>query len=175
MVIIFQDHLDFTPDFTPRQMFKLGIIGGSYFRNIYSYKTNTFYSTDDINKYTFFKYISKKLLITHVYDKKLNYFKVKAGSSYKEWLDKEWINENNAPRGWIQWYCNFYSGIRSNDDIRQINRWIRFGSNKSGRFKIRFQNIINIKKYNNELLNPVIQQNLLEWGVDSTKMKPNIF
>ena len=90
----------------------------------------------------------------------------------KEWLDKDWIDENNAPRGWIHWYCHFYSGRRTSDDERQIKRWINFASTNSGRFKIRFQNIINQKGYNDINVSPVIQQNLLEWAVDSTMMKP---
>lgn len=172
MVLIFKDYPHFKPDLTPLEMFKSGIVGGSYFRNIYSHKTNKTYSTKDIQKFKFLNKIPKKLLITQYYDKSLNKFKVKAGSTYKEWLDKDWIDENNAPRGWIHWYCHFYSGRRTSDDERQIKRWINFASTNSGRFKIRFQNIINQKGYNDITVSPVIQQNLLEWAVDSTKMKP---
>ena len=169
----FKDYPDFKPDLTPKQMFQYGILGGTYFRNITSHITNKTYTIDDINKFNFLKNIDKKKLISQRYNKKINKFKVKAGSSYYDWLDKGWIDESNAPRGWIQWYCFFYKGRRSSDDKRQIKRWINFASKQSGRFRIRFQNTINKLKYNNINISPVIQQNLLEWGIDSTKMKPN--
>jgi hypothetical protein len=170
----FEDYPDFKPDLTPKQMFEYGILGGSYFRNIKSHITNKTYKSSDIKKFKFLKNIDKNKLISQSYNKEINKFKVKAGSSYYEWLEKGWIDETNAPRGWIEWYCHFYNGRRSNDDKRQIKRWKNFASIKSGRFRIMFQNTINKLKYNNLTVRPVIQQNLLEWGVDSTKMKPKI-
>jgi hypothetical protein len=35
-VIVFQDYPDFTPNISPYEMFKLGVMGGTYFRKIYS-------------------------------------------------------------------------------------------------------------------------------------------
>ena len=53
MVLLFKDHLDFTPDLTPYEMFNAGIIGGSYFRNITSPKTNINYTTEDYKQFKF--------------------------------------------------------------------------------------------------------------------------
>lgn len=172
MVLIFLDFPDFQPDLTPYEMFSAGIIGGSYFRNITSPKTNITYTSDDYKKFIFLHKIPTYKLTTQTYDKSINKFKVKAGSSYEDWMNKNWIDETNAPRGWIEWYCHFYNGRRTNDDNRQIRRWINFASKKSGRFRIRFQNIITKENKNTIDCHPVIQQNLLEWAVDSRKMKP---
>lgn len=173
MVIKFDDYPDFKPDLTPEQMFKYGIVGGSYFRNIKSPISGKVYSDEDIKPFTFLNRISKDKLKSQKYNKELNRFKVKAGSSYDYWIEKGWINEEDAHRGWIHWYCYFYNGRRSKDDIRQIRRWKNFASKTSGRFRIRFQNIINKLGVNNKDISPVIQQNLLEWGVDSTRMLPS--
>ena len=172
MTFLFDDYPDFKPDLTPQDMFKAGILGGSYFRRITSPNTGKTYKQSDKNRFSFLKNIDNDKLITQVYDKNKNYFKVKAGSSYDMWIEKKWINESDAPRGWIHWYCFFYAGRRGSDDERQIKRWKLFASKESGRFRIRFQNIINRLGYNDKSVHPVIQQNLLEWGVDSKKMRP---
>jgi hypothetical protein len=172
MVLIFPDFPNFQPDLTPYEMFSAGIIGGSYFRNIKSPKTNITYTSDDYKQFKFLHKIPIQKLTTQIYDKNINKFKVKAGSSYEDWMNKNWIDETNAPRGWIEWYCHFYNGRRTLDDTRQVKRWINFASKNSGRFRIRFQNIITKNKKNTLDCHPIIQQNLLEWGVDATKMKP---
>ena len=172
MVLVFKDYPKFKPDLTPYQMFNVGIIGGSYFRNITSPKTNITYTTEDHKQFKFLSKISKHKLITNNYDKNINKYKVKAGSSYNDWMNKNWIDEPTAPRGWIEWYCHFYNGKRTYDDERQIKRWMNFASKESGRFRIRYQNLITKENSNKIDFHPVLQQNLLEWGVDSRKMKP---
>ena len=49
---------------------------------------------------------------------------------------------------------------------------MNFASKESGRFRIRYQNLITKENSNKIDFHPVLQQNLLEWGVDSRKMKP---
>ena len=44
MSIIFSDHPEFTPNLTPQEMFKLGIFGGSYYRDIHSSITGQDYT-----------------------------------------------------------------------------------------------------------------------------------
>ena len=64
MVLVFNDHPRFKPDLTPYQMFNAGIIGGSYFRNITSPKTNITYTTEDHKQFKFLSKIPKDKLIT---------------------------------------------------------------------------------------------------------------
>ena len=40
----FKDFPEFKPNVAPRQMFKLGVFGGTYWRNIHSQITNKNYS-----------------------------------------------------------------------------------------------------------------------------------
>ena len=101
----------FKPELTPKQMLKLGVFGGSYFGNkIEEYPKSWF----------------KKAKISKKFNVKLNRFRVKAGLSRKEWMDKGWIFKED-PLGWFQWYCRFSNGrrIQKIDEI-QIKRWKNF-------------------------------------------------
>jgi hypothetical protein len=102
---------DFRPDLSPKQMLRLGIFGGKYMR-------------DCKREYPKDWFVGAKLLPTgeNKADSKLNYFKVHASQSLKEWRRKGWINKQD-PRGWFEWYCRYYMGRRSGDDARQIKRW----------------------------------------------------
>ena len=63
----------------------------------------------------------------------LNKYQVKSGTSLEFWESKGWIHPID-PYGWVQWYCNFFSGRRCEDDERQIKRWCNFAGPK-GRFR----------------------------------------
>ena len=101
----------FKPELTPKQMLELGVFGGSYF-------------ADKIEEYP--KSWFKKAKISKKFNIKLNRFRVKAGLSRKEWMDKGWIFKED-PLGWFQWYCRFSNGrrIQKIDEI-QIKRWKNF-------------------------------------------------
>ena len=105
-------HKDFRPDLTPEQMLELGVFGGVYMRDC----TNEFPKSWTANA---------KFQIGGVYkqDKDINYFKVKASQSLAIWRENGWTREQD-PRGWFQWYCRYYYGRRSEDDERQVRRWV---------------------------------------------------
>ena len=92
-------------------MLELGVFGGSYFGK-------------KIKEYPKFWFKNAKLSKT--FDVKKNRFRVRAGLSRKEWLDKGWIFKED-PLGWFQWYCRFANGRRiSHIDKIQIKRWKAF-------------------------------------------------
>ena len=169
MSIYFKDHPEFRPNIAPKDMFKLGIMGGSYFRKIKSPKTKKIYQNHH-KHFKFLKDIPDNLIINQEYDKSVNYYKVEVGTSYEYWMEKNWIKEDIDPYGWIEWYCNFYNGRRTEDDIRQINRWKKSAGPK-GRFKNQLQNKVNELRSNGEKIYPRLRQTLLHWAYDSRKMK----
>ena len=101
----------FKPYLTPQKMLEMGVFGGSYFGN-------------KINEYP--KSWFKKAKLRKTFDIEKNRFKVKAGLSRKEWIDKGWIFKED-PLGWFQWYCRFANGRRNpHIDGIQIKRWKAF-------------------------------------------------
>ena len=103
----------FKPQLTPKKMLELGVFGGSYFGK-----------SINIKEYPKSGFANAKLSKT--FDVILNRFKVKAGLSRKEWIDKGWIFKED-PLGWFQWYCRFSNGRRiTKIDEIQIKRWKNF-------------------------------------------------
>jgi len=168
----FKGYPDFTPNLTPAQIFKLGSFGGSYWRPIYSSVLKKEISGHH-NKFSFLKNIPKNKLVGNELefgDKEVNKYKVKAGSSLRDWEKKKWIHKSD-PYGWVEWYCNFYKGRRiPEEDERQIARWKKTAGPDS-RFRLRLINMIKKKKgkYNDERISPVIRQTLQHWGVRLTQ------
>ena len=72
------------------------------------------------------KDINQKFYFSDYYDVSVNKYGVKCGTSLRFWENKGWINEID-PYGWFQWYFRYWSGRRSKDDERQINRWEKVG------------------------------------------------
>ena len=99
----------------------------------------------------------------------MNTYKVKCGSSLEDWESKNWIVKQD-PYGWFQWYCHFYMGRRTNDDQRQIDRWLKLAG-PNGRFRRTLMNkIIKAgKEYNDISVSPVIRQVLQHWGYKLSK------
>lgn len=168
--IVFPDYPEFQPNMTPQQMFKIGIMGGSYFRAIKSPKTNKIYKDQHKKYQKLLKDIPEHLYAQQDYDKSVNYYKVKVGTSYEYWMSKNWIREDVDPFGWIEWYCNFYMGRRTDDDRRQIDRWLNLAG-KTGRFRKQLQNKIDKIGRNDQSIYPRMRQTLLHWAFDSRKMK----
>ena len=133
--VTFSDHPEFTPNLTPREIFLLGSFGGTYWRPIFSSVTGKSYM-DQWKEFPFLIDIDPNLMSLpwSKYDKDINRFKVKVGTTLEYWEKKGWIHPQD-PYGWVQWYCRFYMGRRSLDDERQIKRWQqiknRFGGQNS--------------------------------------------
>ena len=160
----FKDYPEFKPNLTPQQVLKMGSFGGTYFRPIYSSVTKKHYKSEDVIKEfpnSWFKGINiEKMVTSSDYDKNVNKYKVKCGSELGDWEKSGWMRKQD-PYGWFQWYCRFYMGRRSDDDERQVKRWLAFAGPK-GRFK---KNLINKIKDNNAdiddyTISPVIRQDV---------------
>ena len=167
---MFSDYPDFTPNLTPQEMFELGSFGGTYWRPIYSgvLKKKLKSPLNDYPK-SWWKNIPIENLVSEEYDKSKNKYKVKVGTSLEFWESKKWIKPSH-PYGWVQWYCDFYMGKRSDDDERQIKRWLGIAGPR-GRF-MRFLVTQILKKktdYNDESVSPKIRQVLQHWGYKLTK------
>jgi hypothetical protein len=166
----FSDYPEFTPNLSPKDILKMGSFGGTYYRDIYSSITKKHYKGKQVIKefpMSWFKGIDiDTMIISSKYDKHINKYGVKCGSSLESWEDSGWIIKQD-PYGWFQWYCRFYRGRRTKDDKRQINRWLKLAG-PNGRFRKRIINMINKKgkKYNDYTVSPVIRQVLLHWGYE---------
>ena len=170
--IIFKDYPEFTPNLSPKEIFQLGSFGGTYWRPIYSGVTKKNHKNRHL-KYpkTWWKGLSNDQLTNdwEDYDKDINMYGVKVGTTLEFWEKKNWVNKKH-PYGWVEWYCSFYSGKRSSDDERQIGRWVKTAGPNS-RFRKRLINMIkkNKKKYNDYSISPKIRQTLQHWGYQLTK------
>ena len=102
----------FKPQLTPKKMLELGVFGGAYFGK----------DTKEFPKDWF-----KKAKLSKTFNVSMNRFKIAAGLSRKEWVDKGWIFKEDH-LGWFQWYCRFKMGRRiTHIDRIQIKRWKAFG------------------------------------------------
>jgi len=171
-LIIFKDYPGFTPNLTPQEIFEMGSFGGTYWRPIYSSILKKEFNNQH-KKYpkSWWKNLSEHWLTSgwDDYDKTINKYNVKVGTTLEYWEEKKWINETH-PYGWTQWYCDFYSGKRSDDDERQIKRWMNTAGPKS-RFRRNLINQIHKKKtkYDDYEVSPKIRQTLQHWGYELQK------
>tara|TARA_X000000950_G_scaffold280707_1_gene375930 strand:- start:395 stop:1360 length:966 start_codon:yes stop_codon:yes gene_type:complete len=170
--LVFKDYPEFTPNLTPREIFKLGSFGGTYWRPIYSGILNK--SLKNVHK----KYPKSwwaGIPEDHIsrpfeeYDTNINKYGVKVGTTLEFWESKDWIKKEN-PYGWVHWYCDFFNGRRSSDDERQVKRWLQLAS-PSGRFMRFLVTQIEKKggKWDDESISPKIRQVLQHWGYKLTK------
>jgi len=167
-MVYFKDFPEFRPNLTPRQIFALGSFGGTYWRPIRSGITKKSY-TNKHREFSWLRTISKKKLTNVLCDISINNYNVRVGTSLTFWEEKGWMNARD-PYGWVQWYCRFYDGRRSDDDERQIKRWVQLAGPK-GRFRKWLITLIRKKKgyWNDIIISPKIRQTLQHWGYRLTK------
>lgn len=168
----FDDYPDFRPNLSPREMFKLGSFGGTYWRPIYSSVVNKHLKNQHL-KYpaSWWKGIPEDHLTRpwDQYDTRINKYGKKVGTTLEFWEEKEWITKYH-PYGWVQWYCDFFMGKRSPDDERQVARWKGLAG-PNGRFRKWLVTQI-LKKdgtYNDTSISPSIRQTLQHWAYKLTK------
>ena len=94
--LIFDDYPEFTPNLTPKQIFELGSFGGTYWRPIKS----KFFKKKLKNKhkkYIWLNNIDNDTLTRSFdeYDKKINKYGVKVGTTLEFWEEKGWINKKD--------------------------------------------------------------------------------
>tara|TARA_Y100000996_G_C22553669_1_gene654698 strand:- start:2215 stop:2769 length:555 start_codon:yes stop_codon:yes gene_type:complete len=167
----FKDFPDFKPNLSPRQIFKLGSFGGTYWRNIKSSITNKEYKNMH-KKFpdSWWKGIPEEHLTSSKCNISINKYKVRVGTSLNFWESKKWITKYD-PYGWVQWYCNFYNGRRCEDDVRQIKRWENLAG-PNGRFRKWLITLIEEKKgkWDDYSISPKIRQTLQHWGYKLNKL-----
>ena len=98
-------------------MFRLGVFGGTYFRPIYSSIAKKDFKYMH-KKYKFLQKIPNHLICAKIYNKDLNYYKVKCGTTLEFWEEKKWIKPPDY-YGWIQWWCEFHNGRR----IKELDKY----------------------------------------------------
>lgn len=138
----------FKPDLTPKEMLHLGVFGGLYF-------------SDKPKEFPRDWFEGAKLSPDGKRHKELNYFKIDASQSLKVWQAKGWIHPQD-PRGWFEWYSRYYLGRRTDDDERQIKRWLAMRRHIS--------QIKNNCRSGDIFCRPRQRQALLHWAYDSRKM-----
>ncbi len=140
----------FKPELSPKQMLSLGVFGGVYMRDcVKEFPKDWFIKAKFQNK------------DSYKHDPKINFFKVNASQPLSVWRKKGWIYSHD-PRGWFQWYCRYYLGRRTDDDERQIKRWLAM--------RRHIMQIKNNCRTGDIFCRPRQRQALLHWAYDSRKM-----
>ena len=157
--------MDFGANKTPVEIIREGAFGGTYFRDIYSGINEKWYK-NSWKEFVQLKNIDAKFYASDYYDINVNKYGAKCGTSLRFWENKGWINEID-PYGWFQLYFRYWLGRRSEDHVRQINRWKRIVS----RFRGKLVKMIKDagSKYDDYLISPKIGQILLHWGYEITE------
>ena len=170
--LCFADAPDFQPSLTPAECIRKGIFGGCYF-NPSGGKAGIFGREVAIDykefPETWFADVNADLYTSRRYCIGTNAYRVKSGFGQKEWESKGWIHMQD-PRGWFQWYCRFFCGRRTADDIRQIKRWCACASER-GRWRNQLCSKVQkgSGKWDDVLVSPVIRQTLLHWGYELSR------
>ena len=100
---------------------------------------------------------------SNYYDVNVNKYRLKCGTSLRFWENKGCIHKQD-PYGWFQWYCRYYLGRRTDDDERQIKRWMNIVNRFKGILVKMIKN--NGAKFDDFSISPKIRQILLHWGYE---------
>lgn len=169
--LVFSDHPEFRPNLTPRQVIQAGSFGGIYF-NPRGGKPGLKPSVDVTHTEfpaAWFEGLAPGAYRGRTYTVARNKYGVKAGQDQAFWEGKGWIREQD-PRGWFQWYCRFYEGRRSDDDVRQISRWRGVVGDKGRWVRALVNKIVRSnKRCDDATVSPVIRQTLLHWAFELTQ------
>jgi len=194
----FIDYPEFRPNLSPIEIIQMGSFGGGYFRDIQSSicldkNKNKFKSSEVISEFpkSWWKGIDiPNMLTSSVYNKNINKYGVKCGTSLEFWESKGWITKYDC-YGWFQWYCRFFNGRRlyshygntgKIEDERQIKRW-QGVCGERGRFRNwlindiykkieedKKEGIIRKKRIEDYNISPVKRQTLQHWGYKINKI-----
>jgi hypothetical protein len=172
--LVFEDHPEFTPNLTPRQVIQAGTWGGCYFHprggkpGVKNPKEGVKITHEEFPK-AWFAGLKPEQYRNRRYDKTKNKYGVNAGQDQAYWEEKGWIIPQD-PRGWFQWYCRFYEGRRTADDARQISRWVGVAGGK-GRWKTNLckKCVYANKRYDDPSVSPVVRQTMLHWAYEITE------
>jgi hypothetical protein len=85
------------------------------------------------------------------------------------WEEKGWIAAQD-PYGWFMWYCRFFLGRRTNDDDRQVSRFLKCAGPK-GRWRgnLVAKCLRDGKPFDDPSVSPVVRQTLHHWGYQLTQ------
>lgn len=172
--LIFEDAPSFRPNMTPSEVLHAGVWGGSYFRDIYSsvIKQKCEGAWQELPSEWIAGLNVGKMVASPKYNVSVNKYKVNCG--YKSgpqdtfgliaWEEKGWIAAQD-PYGWFQWYCRFFQGRRSQDDERQISRFLACaGPNGRWRGNLCGKIILSNASFDDPSVAPVVRQTLLHWA-----------
>ena len=136
--------MDFGANKMPVEVIKEGVIGETYFRDIYS-SVNAKWQKRSWKEFDQLKDIDQRYYCSSYYDVSVNKYGVKCSTLF-------------------QWYFRYWLGRRSQDNKRQINRWKGIVS----RFKGKLVKMITDagSKYDGYSILPKIRQILLHWGYE---------
>ena len=172
--LIFEGAPTFRPNMTPSEVLRAGVWGGSYFRDIYSsvIKQKCEGAWRELPSDWIAGLNVDKHVASRTYNVSINKYKVNCG--YKAgpgdtfgliaWEEKGWIMAQD-PYGWFQWYCRFFQGRRSEDDDRQIGRFLACaGPNGRWRGNLCGKILLANAPYDDPSIAPVVRQTLLHWA-----------
>ena len=152
--------MNFGANKTPVEVIKEGTLGGTYFRDTY-FGVSGKWHRKLWKEFDQLKNIDQNFSWSDYYDRSVNKYGVKCGTSLKFWKNKGWFNEIDT-YGWFQWCFRYQLGRRLQDDERQINRWKKIVS----RFRGKLVKMIKGagSKYKDYSISPKFRQILSHWG-----------